>query len=66
MRRYFLVSEDRKYIAEIDLMKNATYIVLDGQLKEVPQPDMGYGKQIISWQGGKPCHGKLEVDFKFK
>jgi len=66
MRGYFLVSEDRKYIAEIDLMKNATYIVLDGQLKEVPQPDMGYGKQIISWQGGKPCHGKLEVDFKFK
>jgi hypothetical protein len=66
MRRYFLVSEDRKYIAEIDLMKNATYIVLDGQLKEVPQPEMGYGKQIISWQGGKPCHGKLEVDFKFK
>lgn len=60
------MSEDRKYIAEIDLMKNATYIVLDGQLKEVPQPDMGYGKQIISWQAGKPCHGKLEVDFKFK
>jgi hypothetical protein len=60
------VSEDRKYIAEIDLMKNATYIVLDGQLKEVPQPEMGYGKQVISWQGGKPCHGKLEVDFKFK
>ena len=60
------MSEDRKYIAEIDLMKNATYIVLDGQLKEVPQPDAGYGKQIISWQGGKPCHGKLEVDFKFK
>jgi hypothetical protein len=48
MRKYFLVGEDRKYIAEIDLMKNATYIVLDGQLKEVPQPDMGYGKQIIS------------------
>ena len=59
------MSEDRKYIGEIDLMKNATYIVLDGQLQEVPQPDMGYGKQIISWQGGKPCHGKLEIDFRF-
>lgn len=55
-----------KMTAEIDLMKNATYIVIDGQIKEVPQPDAGYGKQIISWQGGKPCHGKIEMDIKFK
>jgi hypothetical protein len=33
--------------AEIDLMKNATYIVKDGQLKMVPTPPDGYGKQVI-------------------
>ncbi|RID85072.1 DUF3954 domain-containing protein [Mesobacillus zeae] len=51
--------------AEIDLMKNATYIVRDGQLKQVPSPPEGYGKQIINWQGGKPCHGTLEQSLKF-
>nr|WP_285846051.1 DUF3954 domain-containing protein [Metabacillus idriensis] len=51
--------------AEINLMNNATYIVKDGTLKQVPSPADGYGKQVISWQGGKPCHGKLETDIKF-
>jgi hypothetical protein len=54
-----------KMTAEIDLMKNATYIIKDGKIQEVPQPAAGYGKQVISWQGGKPCHGKLETDIKF-
>ncbi|CAM4018137.1 DUF3954 domain-containing protein [Mesobacillus zeae] len=54
-----------KMTAEIDLMKNATYIVRDGQLKQVPSPPEGYGKQIINWQGGKPCHGTLEQSLKF-
>ncbi|MGG1292842.1 DUF3954 domain-containing protein [Bacillus smithii] len=53
-----------KMTAEIDLMKNATYIVKDGQLKLVPTPPDGYGKQVIYWQGGKPCHGSLEQTFK--
>ncbi|MES1046327.1 DUF3954 domain-containing protein [Bacillus sp. Gen3] len=52
-------------IAEIDLMKNATYIVKDGKIEIVPTPPTGYGKQIINWQGGKPCHGSLESAFKF-
>ncbi|MBO1515036.1 DUF3954 domain-containing protein [Metabacillus bambusae] len=54
-----------KMTVEIDLMKNATYIVKDGEIKVVPTPAAGYGKQIINWQGGKPCHGKLETDIKF-
>jgi len=54
-----------KMTAEIDLKKNATYIVKDGVLKEVPKPEDGYGAQIINWQAGKPCHGKLERTFKF-
>lgn len=55
----------KKEIAEIDLKINATYIVKDGELKQVPMPPEGYGKQIINWQGGKPCHGMLEQTLKF-
>lgn len=51
--------------AEIDLMINATYIVKDGKLQLVPMPPEGYGTQIINWQGGKPCTGRLEQVLKF-
>ena len=40
--------------AEIDLMDNKVYAVCDGQLYEVPAPVEGYGKQLISWNDGKP------------
>lgn len=55
---------DGKLTQEIDLMKNGTYVVRDGELKEVPKPQSGYGKQVINWQGGKPCHGAVEEGFK--
>ncbi|MGG3801775.1 DUF3954 domain-containing protein [Metabacillus fastidiosus] len=54
-----------KMTAEIDLMKNATYIIKDGKIIEVPMPPEGFGKQIINWQGGKPCTGMLEQILKF-
>ncbi|MCM3787471.1 DUF3954 domain-containing protein [Domibacillus indicus] len=54
-----------KMTAEINLMKNAVYVVKDGKLQEVAKPDSGHGKQIISWQGNKPCHAKLETDIRF-
>jgi hypothetical protein len=47
-------------------MKNATYVVRDGELQEVPKPQSGYGKQVINWQGGKPCHGDIVESFKLK
>lgn len=52
--------------AAVDLMYNATYVVRDGVLKQVPQPVDGYGKQIITWENGKPLGGKLESSFKIK
>ena len=55
-----------KDTAEVDLGKNATYIVKDGKLTEVPSPPVGYGRQVINWQGGKPCNGSLEESFKFE
>lgn len=42
-----------KMTAEIDLSKNATYIVKDGKLEPVDTPPNGFGRQIITWQDGK-------------
>ncbi|MGM0903081.1 MAG: DUF3954 domain-containing protein [Bacillota bacterium] len=53
-----------KMTAEIDLMKNATYIVKDGVLTDVDTPPKGFGKQVISWQAGKPSH--FEVNYTNK
>ncbi|WP_348646621.1 DUF3954 domain-containing protein [Halobacillus sp. Cin3] len=50
--------------AEIDLMENAVYMVKDGQVVKAPAPKEGYGALTINWQGGKPCHGKMEESFK--
>ncbi|MFJ5625427.1 DUF3954 domain-containing protein [Peribacillus loiseleuriae] len=50
---------------EIDLNKNATYIVKDGKMHEIESPETGFGKQIINWQGNKPCNAKLETDIRF-
>ncbi|GKV70265.1 hypothetical protein NCCP2716_27630 [Sporosarcina sp. NCCP-2716] len=49
----------------IDLSKNGTYIVKDGKLLLVPSPPAGFGKQVINWQGGKPCNGTIEESVKF-
>lgn len=53
-----------KITAQIDLMKNATYIVKDGVLTIVDTPPKGFGKQIISWQAGKPSHYELNYSNK--
>ncbi|BAQ11323.1 hypothetical protein OXB_2852 [Bacillus sp. OxB-1] len=51
--------------AVVDLRKNGTYIVKDGKLLPIPSPPAGYGKQVINWQGGKPCNGTIEESVKF-
>lgn len=52
--------------AQVDLDKNGTYIVKDGKMFEIDSPQSGHRKQVISWQGFKPCNAKLEVDIKFE
>lgn len=52
-------------LEKMDFKKNATYVMKDGKLIEIPCPPAGYGKQVINWQGGKPCNGILEGSFKF-
>lgn len=39
---------------EIDLRENAVYRVMDGKLEKVDKPGDGFGKQVITWQDGKP------------
>jgi len=41
---------------EIDLGVNAVYKVVDGELAKVDVPGDGFGKQIITWQDGKPLY----------
>lgn len=53
-----------KMTVEIDLMQNATYIVKDGHLTVVDTPPKGFGKQVISWQNGKPSHYELNYSNK--
>ncbi len=59
-----LKTDTEKMTTEINLMENATYIVKDGKLVKIPTPPNGFGKQLISWNDGKPCHGVLEQSFK--
>lgn len=41
---------------QIDLTKNAVYIVRGGKLIQIDNPPLGFGKQEISWQDGKLTH----------
>ncbi|MUV39457.1 hypothetical protein JNUCC1_03335 [Lentibacillus sp. JNUCC-1] len=50
--------------AEISLEEDAVYKVTDGQIEKVDTPGEGYGKQIITWQNGKPTH--YEVSYTKK
>jgi hypothetical protein len=61
-----LENSNQNMMTSIDLMFNATYVVRDGVLRQVPQPVDGFGKQIITWENGKPLGGKLESSFKIK
>lgn len=42
--------------AVISLLDDAVYRVVDGKIEQVDKPGEGFGKQIITWQDGKPTH----------
>lgn len=50
--------------AVIDLLEDAVYRVVNGKLEQVDKPGDGFGKQIITWQNGKPTH--YEVSYTKK
>lgn len=45
--------------AEISLRENAVYRVIDGKVEMVDVPGDGFGKQVITWQDGKPTHYEI-------
>ncbi|WP_416149469.1 DUF3954 domain-containing protein [Salipaludibacillus sp. HK11] len=49
----------QKNTVEISLTENKTYIVKQGEIEAVDSLPDGYGKQIITWQGGKPVHTEI-------
>lgn len=51
-------------LSDIDLKKNSTYCVKNGELIEIPIPSDGFGTQIISWQGGVPSTVKIDAVIK--
>lgn len=53
-----------KMTVEIDLMKNATYVVRDGELTIVDTLPTGFGKQIINYQNGKWSHYDISYSKK--
>jgi len=55
---------DESTKAVINLLENAVYKVKDGQLEKVDMPGDGFGKQVITWQNGKPTH--YEVSYTKK
>jgi hypothetical protein len=53
-----------KMTAEISLMENAVYRVIDGKLEKVDVPGNGFGKQVINWQNGKPVYYEISYTVK--
>lgn len=53
-----------KKTEKVNLDENAVYRVKDGKLEMIDVPGEGFGKQIITWQNGKPTH--YEVSYTKK
>lgn len=56
--------QDVEMKAEINLMENAVYKVKDGELEQLDKPGQGFGKQVITWQDGKPTHYDVSYTVK--
>jgi len=52
--------DTERMTAEIDLMKNATYYVCNGELIKVDDLPKGYGTQSIIWKEGKPKYFEIK------
>ncbi|RKO63542.1 DUF3954 domain-containing protein [Caldibacillus debilis] len=56
--------DTEKMIAEISLLENAVYRVIDGRIEKVDKPGNGFGKQTITWQNGKPVLCEISYTVK--
>jgi hypothetical protein len=44
---------------KISLEANGTYVVSNGHLTKVDTPITGFGKQVITWNDGKPVRQEV-------
>lgn len=51
-------------VAEVSLLENAVYRVIDGKIEKVDKPGKGFGKQTITWQDGKPVVCEISYTVK--
>ncbi len=49
----------KNLVTEINLNENAVYQVIDGEVEKVDTPPKGFGKQVITWQDGKPIYYEI-------
>ncbi|KAA0956649.1 DUF3954 domain-containing protein [Planococcus sp. ANT_H30] len=59
-----MATRDEDMIAEVDLMKDAVYRVMNGRLQKLDSPPTGFGKQVITWQDNKPSVWELSYTGK--
>ncbi|WP_342560648.1 DUF3954 domain-containing protein [Psychrobacillus sp. FSL W7-1457] len=45
---------------EKNQVEQVVCLIKDGKMKLVESPQYGYGKQIITWQNGKPTHIEIQ------
>ena len=50
------MEQKKRKIAHISLTENAVFMIRDGELIKIDRPGDGFGKQIVTWQNGKPTH----------
>lgn len=53
-----------KEYTKVNLTEDAVFRVIDGELKKLDVPGDGFGKQIITWQDGKPVHYEVRYTKK--
>ena len=56
--------DTEKMKAEISLLENAVYRVIDGRIQKIDRPGSGFGKQTIIWQNGKPVVCEISYTVK--
>lgn len=49
---------------EINLSEDKVFVVKNGEIKEYPKPDSGFGKQIINWNDGKIVNEEIRYTVK--